>query len=91
MRKLMDDKNRTELNQSLQPFFDWLFCQPNPISINTALSMTGAVEPVFRLPYVPLDLATRQIGFDLLSKIDSDEIVGESLSLLQDGDFEVLV
>lgn len=91
MRKLMNDKNQTKLNQSLQPLFDWLFCEPNPISINTALSMTGAVEPVFRLPYVPLDLTTRRIGFDLLTKIDSDEIVGESLSLLGDDDFEVLV
>ncbi len=91
MRKLIDDKNQTMLNQSLQSLFDWLFCLPNPISINTALSMTGAVEPVFRLPYVPLDQAARQIGFDLLNKINSDEIVGETLSLMQDDDFEILV
>jgi 4-hydroxy-tetrahydrodipicolinate synthase len=91
MRKLMDDKNQSQLNQSLQPLFNWLFCQPNPISINTALSMTGAISPVFRLPYVPLDYATRKIGFDLLKAIDSNEIVGGSLSLLQDDDFEVLI
>ncbi len=91
MRKLMDDKNQSELNRSLQPLFDWLFCQPNPISINTALSMTGAISPVFRLPYVPLNCAIRQVGFDLLKVIDSDEIVGGALSLLQDDDFEVLI
>lgn len=91
MRKLMDDKQLSDLNQSLQPLFDWLFCQPNPISINTALSMTGAIKPIFRLPYVPLDVATRQIGFDLLQAINGKEIVGESLSLLQDEDFEVLI
>jgi len=91
MRKLMDDRNQTALNLTLQQLFDWLFCEPNPICINTALSMTGAVEPVFRLPYVPLDLTTRKVGFDLLTKIDSNEIVGETLSLLGDDDFHVLV
>ncbi len=91
MRKLMDDKNQSDLNQSLQPLFDWLFCEPNPISINTALSMSGAIKPVFRLPYVPLDSDIRQLGFELLKKIESDQIVGESLSAMQDHDFVVLL
>ncbi|WP_338366209.1 4-hydroxy-tetrahydrodipicolinate synthase, partial [uncultured Pseudoalteromonas sp.] len=52
-RQLMDTKNDA-LNTSLQPLMNWLFCEPNPIAINTAMMMTGAVNPVFRLPYVPL-------------------------------------
>ncbi len=91
MRKLMDQQNQSQLNQSLQSLFDWLFCEPNPISINTALSMTGAIKPVFRLPYVPLDQPTRQIGLDLLNGLDFKEVVGDSLSLLQDDDFEILI
>lgn len=91
MRKLMDDENQTELNQSLQPLFGWLFCEPNPIAINTALSMSGAISPIFRLPYLPLNSATRQIGVSLLAKIESNEIVGDSLSVLRDDDFVVLV
>ena len=38
----------------------WMFCEPNPIALNTALAMCGAVQPVFRLPYVPLSRAQRE-------------------------------
>ena len=43
-----------DLMDSLQPLVAWLFCEPNPIPLNTALAMCGLVQPVFRLPYVPL-------------------------------------
>lgn len=91
IRQLMDDPQATDLNLSLQPLFDWLFCEPNPISINTALSMTNAIEAVFRLPYVPLDMKSRQIGLKLLKAIESQELVGSGLNLLDENDFEILV
>ncbi len=90
MRKLMNDKSQGALNLSLQDFINWLFCEPNPIAINTALAMTGAVKPVFRLPYVPLDRQARQTGLDLLKAIDPKEIIGSNLQLLQDSDFDIL-
>jgi len=90
MRKLMDDKNQSILNQSLQPLFNWLFCEPNPIAINTALSMTGAIEPIFRLPYLPLDSDLRAKGIELLKLIDSEEIIGNQLKILEDKDFNIL-
>ncbi len=91
MRKLMDDGSQTSLNQSLQPLFDWLFCEPNPIAINTALSMTKAIQPVFRLPYVPLDKKRRQQGVELLQAIAADQRVGKQLNCLQDSDFEIVI
>jgi len=90
MRQLMDNKN-DELNNNLQGLMQWLFCEPNPICINTALMMTDAVSPNFRLPYKALTKVQRQEGFELLSAISSDEIVGDSLSLLDDSDFKYCV
>ena len=89
MRQLMDDASKKALNQSLQPLFKWLFSEPNPIAINTALSMTGAIEPIFRLPYVPLDLAKREIGLKLLQQLSVDDLVGHKLELLAHADFVI--
>lgn len=90
MRQLMDNEN-VALNTRLQGLMSWLFCEPNPIAINTALMMTGAVSPNFRLPYQALTKAQRQQGLDLLSELDSSEIIGESLSLLEDEIFKYCI
>lgn len=86
MRQLMDN-NDPSVNQRLQTLMKWLFCEPNPIAINTALMMTNAVEPNFRLPYQALSRAQREQGLALLSAFDSDELVGKELQLLADNDF----
>jgi len=86
MRQLMDSEN-IELNNRLQTLMQWLFCEPNPIAINTALMMTGAVKANFRLPYLALTKEQRQQGFELLNTLNADDIVGGSLSLLEDDDF----
>jgi 4-hydroxy-tetrahydrodipicolinate synthase len=65
----------------------WLFCEPNPIAINTTLMMTGAVERNFRLPYLALTLEQRQQGFDYLAQFEISELVGDKLALLNDSDF----
>ncbi|MDQ2042519.1 4-hydroxy-tetrahydrodipicolinate synthase [Pseudoalteromonas sp. 20-92] len=74
-RQLMDTKNN-ELNTSLQPLMNWLFCEPNPIAINTALMMTGAVNPVFRLPYLPLSDEQQKIGLPLINQLNESDVVG---------------
>jgi len=89
MRQLMDNATNTALNQSMQPLFSWLFSEPNPIAINTALSMTGAIKPIFRLPYVPLELAKREIGLKLLQELSIGDLVGHKLDLLADTDFKI--
>lgn len=86
MRVLMDGR-ADDLNESLQNLMKWLFCEPNPIAINTALMMTAAVKPNFRLPYHALTQAQRQQGLELLSKLNQADLVGDQLSLLADSDF----
>ncbi|WP_448211021.1 4-hydroxy-tetrahydrodipicolinate synthase [Colwellia sp. MEBiC06753] len=86
MRKLMDENN-PELNQKVQALMQWLFCEPNPIAINTALMMTGAVSPNFRLPYQALTLEQRQQGLALLQQLAQVDLVGEQCQLLADSDF----
>jgi 4-hydroxy-tetrahydrodipicolinate synthase len=55
---------------------NWLFCEPNPIAINTALMMTGAVNPVFRLPYLPLSDEQQKIGLPLINQLSESDVVG---------------
>ena len=74
-RQLMDSKNDA-LNNSLQPLMNWLFCEPNPIAINTAMMMTGAVTPVFRMPYVPLSDEQQQQGETLINQLNEQDFVG---------------
>lgn len=83
MRKLMDEKD-AKLNQSLQNLIQWLFCEPNPIALNTALAMLGAIQPVFRLPYLPLDKDKQEMGFSLLQELDRQQLPGNKLELLDD-------
>ena len=85
------DNHDKALNQRLQALMQWLFCEPNPIAINTALMMTGAVEPVFRLPYQALTLTQRQQGMEVLSQFEQNELIGERLALMQDSDFSYCV
>ncbi|MFT5758536.1 MAG: 4-hydroxy-tetrahydrodipicolinate synthase [Alteromonadaceae bacterium] len=86
MRKLMDNPEPA-LNESLQGLMKWLFCEPNPIAINTALMMTGAVQLNFRLPYLALTDTQRQQGLALLSQFKTSDLVGDKLSLLANSDF----
>lgn len=89
MRRLMDNENDA-LNDELNGLMQWLFCEPNPIAINTTLMMTNAVAKNFRLPYQALSLEQRKEGLALLAKIDQAERVGTELNLLNDDDFSYL-
>ncbi|KZN32148.1 MULTISPECIES: 4-hydroxy-tetrahydrodipicolinate synthase [Pseudoalteromonas] len=82
-RQLMDSPNES-LNKELQPLMSWLFCEPNPIAINTALIMTGAVNPVFRLPYVPLTKSQQLEGQQLINALDEQYIVGGKANLVDE-------
>ena len=85
MRKLMDNKN-DDLNNRLNEFYSWLFCAPNPIPLNTMMAMAGLIKPVFRLPYVPLDEATRARGIDIIKNLEVEEEFSD-LRLLKDDEF----
>ncbi|XP_065856770.1 4-hydroxy-tetrahydrodipicolinate synthase, chloroplastic-like [Euphorbia lathyris] len=88
MRKLMFEGKNPTLNSKLLPLIDWLFQEPNPIGLNTALAQLGVVRPVFRLPYVPLPLAQRVEFVNLVKAIGREHFVGEKdVQVLDDDDF----
>lgn len=69
MRSLMFDGPNPELRERLLPLMKWLFEQPNPIGLNTALSMLGACKPVFRLPYSPYGRELQQEGKKIMDAL----------------------
>jgi 4-hydroxy-tetrahydrodipicolinate synthase len=81
------DTDDLALNARLQPLMAWLFHVPSPNALNTVLSMTGAVQPVFRLPYSPVDLEARKEVVELLQKFSPEDWVGSGLELLEDEQF----
>ncbi|KAK8933506.1 hypothetical protein KSP39_PZI015301 [Platanthera zijinensis] len=56
MHELMFEGKNPALNSKVMPLIEWLFGEPNPIGLNTALAQLGVIRPIFRLPYVPLRL-----------------------------------
>ncbi|GFY90322.1 dihydrodipicolinate synthase [Actinidia rufa] len=88
MRELMFGGKNPSLNAKLLPLIEWLFHEPNPIGLNTALAQLGVVRPVFRLPYVPLPLAKRVEFVNLVKEIGRENFVGEKdVQVLDDDDF----
>ena len=49
--------------------------------------MTGAIQPVFRLPYSPVDLTARQEVFKMLQGFEAEDWVGSGLELMDDRQF----
>lgn len=88
MRQLMFGGKNDELKSKLMPLIDWLFYEPNPIGLNTALAQLGVVRPVFRLPYVPLPLAKRVEFLNLVRDIGRENFVGKNdVQVLDDNEF----
>jgi len=76
MRELMlGPKPNPKLRDDLIPLMRWLFKEPNPIGVNTALAMLGCAEPVFRLPYAPYDEKTRQEGKKIMETVGAEHFV----------------
>lgn len=86
----MMKEDQPELAASAAALMDWLFCEPNPIPLNTALAMCGLIRPVFRLPYVPLDKQRREDGVVLLRALLKDLPGVSEVKPLEDSDFELV-
>ncbi|KAL0772280.1 hypothetical protein Bca101_037431 [Brassica carinata] len=88
VRKLMFEGRDSALNAKLLPLVDWVFQEPNPIGVNTALAQLGVARPVFRLPYVPLPVSKRVEFVKLVEEIGREHFVGErDVQVLDDDDF----
>ena len=92
MRRLMFDGPDAGLNGALQPLMRWLFVQPNPIGVNTALAMLGCCRPVFRLPYTPYGRELREEGARLMAALPGGRaaLPGDRLDVLEAADFTLL-
>jgi len=89
--KLLFDGRDADLNAKLQPLINWLFVEPNPIGLNTALAQLGLIRPVFRLPYVPLDIEKRREFVQMVNDIGRQHFVGDKeVQTLEDDDFLLL-
>ncbi|XP_073037307.1 4-hydroxy-tetrahydrodipicolinate synthase, chloroplastic-like [Primulina eburnea] len=91
MRELMFGGKNPSLNSKLLPLIHWLFQEPNPIGLNTALAQLGVVRPVFRLPYVPLPLSKRMEFVNIVKALGRENFIGENgVQLLADEDFVLI-
>lgn len=91
MHELMLEGASRSLSTKLVLLFDWLFSEPNPIGLNTALAQLGVIRPVFRLPYVPLSLEKRVRFVEIVEVIGREKFVGEKdVQVLEDDDFILL-
>ena len=85
MRELMlGPKPNPKLRDDLIPLMRWLFKEPNPIGVNTALAMLGCAEPVFRLPYAPYDEKTRQEGKKIMETVGLEHFVTSGDAVIRD-------
>ena len=89
MAKLMTSRDDA-LDKSLKELYAWMFCEPNPISLNTAFAMCGIVRPVFRLPYVPLSREQRERGAVLLKAVQQHIPGCKEVRVMEDSDFSLL-
>ncbi|KAI4383740.1 hypothetical protein MLD38_009544 [Melastoma candidum] len=88
MRELMFSGKYPSLNLKLLPLIKWLFDEPNPIALNTALAQLGVVRPVFRLPYVPLPHPKRVQFVKIVQELGREHFVGDKeVQVLDDNDF----
>lgn len=86
----MMHKHNAELNSNLQELMAWLFCEPNPVPLNTAMAMCGLIKPVFRLPYVPLNREKREQGAKLLQQVQEHIPGCKDIQVLNDDDFRIV-
>ncbi|CAI7757782.1 unnamed protein product [Closterium sp. NIES-54] len=80
-----------EVNAKLAPLTKWLFLEPNPIGLSTALCQLGLVRPVFRLPYTPYNEARRREFVEIVNNIGLEHFIGaKEVRTLKDDDFHLI-
>eukprot|EP00249_Psilotum_nudum_P014439 c24823_g1_i5 orf=435-1508(+) len=88
MYKLIMKERNPKLNEKLLPLINWLFTEPNPIGLNTALAQLGLIRPVFRLPCVPLHIEKRKQFVQIVKDLGREHFVGDKDAiLLEDEEF----
>ncbi|KAK8933813.1 hypothetical protein KSP39_PZI015314 [Platanthera zijinensis] len=91
MHELMFEGKNPALNSKVMPLIEWLFGEPNPIGLNTALAQLGVIRPIFRLPYVPLPVEKRVEFTRIVEAIGREHFVGDrDVKVLEDDEFVLI-
>lgn len=85
-KKLMTEKDDA-LNEKLNPLYGWLFSEPNPIGVNTAMMQLGMAQPVFRMPYTHRTKDKREELVTMLKTIGLENCPSKDIKVLEDSDF----
>lgn len=87
-RKMMDEPN-PEIRDKTIKLVNYLFVHPNPIAINTLMSMLGLCKPVFRLPYVEYNKDMRLKLKNLVDEIGIEHFLSHDgkCRVLENSDF----
>lgn len=89
--ELLTGGPKPDLNAKIAPLVHWLFVEPNPIGINTALSQLGLIRPVFRLPYVPLSRERREEFVRIVRDIGIEHFPGaKDVRVMEDDEFHLV-
>jgi len=89
MKQLMTAPNPS-LNASIKELIAWMFSEPNPIPLNTAMAMCGQSSAVFRLPYMPLEKSQREKGAVLLQALQQHIPGCSEVRVMEDSEFTLL-
>jgi 4-hydroxy-tetrahydrodipicolinate synthase len=81
----------TTTRDGIMPLMEWVFAQPNPIGINTLMSMMRMNHPYFRLPYLPFTKEDRQRGKTIVEELGLEHTVSDRIDVLNDEDFIAIV
>ncbi|XP_078173985.1 4-hydroxy-tetrahydrodipicolinate synthase 1, chloroplastic-like [Carex rostrata] len=91
MHSLMFEGENAVLREKVMPLMKWLFVEPNPIGLNTALAQLGVIRPVFRLPYYPLPREKRVEFVRIVNELGRENFVGQrEVEVLNDDDFIIV-
>lgn len=88
LRNYLTNKS-TEMSAEHKELVTWLFSQPNPIPLNTAMAILGLCQPVFRMPYLPLSFEEREKGIAIFKRINFSDFKGYTLANLPDEGFTI--
>lgn len=73
MHRLMNN-NDSNLNDKLAKLMDILFCEPNPVPLNTILAMMSLCRPVLRLPSFPLNMEQQKKVIPILNGLENKNL-----------------
>ncbi|GAQ82519.1 dihydrodipicolinate synthase [Klebsormidium nitens] len=91
MYDLMFGGGNIALRDSLLPLMSWLFHEPNPIPLNTALAQLGLIRPIFRLPYVPVSREKRREFVEIVEKLGLEHFKGATqIREMDDDEFHLV-